>query len=101
MKELTEKQAIGIALRGWRSRAKTGSNKYVEEKCPLCDYTGQQSWERSCFFCPYHKKYGHCLDDKNPYSKWLYAQTPEDYQKYARQIVVQLEYLKYLREKAQ
>ena len=97
---LTKRKAINITIEEWEWLAKTGKRKLewpgwekygqMESGCPLCEYGKQRnpSTYSACMYCPYHQKFGYCLDSY--FQDWVTATTIEGRKKYATLFLEQL-----------
>ena len=99
---LTEIESVRKSVGQWEWLAGTGKRKHewpewvwnggqyaaVTADCFLCEYAKDKLG--GCRACPYYKKYGHCMNLKSPYRRWICVRTEEDKKKYARRIVEQL-----------
>ena len=100
---LTKKKAIELSLEKWEDYVKTGENNAegdwherhgyptMSADCALCEY-GDRRKAPTCGYCPYHAKFGFCLDEV--YLRWRHARTPEASKKYAKEFLAQLKELK-------
>jgi len=109
---LTIKKAVEGTLEKWRWFAETGTHPgderlwpgleinggkwpVYEEECYLCIYSTNKAKKEKvfndCQFCPYDKLFGFCANQNTHFDNWMYAKTIEQRQKFAKEIVSQLE----------
>ncbi len=114
---LTRKIAIEKCKELWKWCAETGkakrlwpkwggNEKYAKPQgssimchCWFCEYAHQRRHankkpKQMCQYCPYYKKYGHCVGIDAPYFAWNIAMTVAERKKYAKLFYNQIKTLK-------
>ncbi len=106
--KITREEAITISIELWTELAETGGDGFAKDawpgwakyggsmlaSCAMCQYDYDQDGD--CGACPYHQKYGACLETDHGSTvldKWANAETPRTRKKYARLGVEQLKAL--------
>ena len=110
--ELSELEAIDQSIELWKWLAEDGSRikdgwpgwrqrGYAKSLCPLCEYESQRQeveLKKSCGYCPYNKRFGHCCDFGSPYRAWEHSSSDSERVEYAGLFLDELRQLKEARK---